>query len=66
MADTATALAELVKEENKFLEEFGAETNEHGVYIYESRNKNHIMNLPFVLRHYRDWLVENGILTEKL
>jgi hypothetical protein len=55
---------EYTKNEVKFLEENGAETNEHGVYIYESKSGNHSVNMAYYLRHYRDFLIDNKILNE--
>lgn len=48
-----------------FLEELGAEKNEHDAYIYVSSNGISSMNLALVLNHYKDWLLDNDLLREK-
>jgi len=53
---------ELIKDEVEFSEELGLEKNEHGVYIYVSSNKNSSINVPMVLQHYKEWLIEKGIV----
>jgi hypothetical protein len=53
---------ELIKDEVEFSEELGLEKNEHGVYIYGSSNKNSSINVPMVLQHYKEWLIEKGIV----
>ena len=58
-------MEEYIRNEIKFLQELDAETNEHGVYIYESKNKIHSINLPYILRQYRDWLIDHKIVKEK-
>ena len=55
---------ELIKNEVEFCEELGLEKNEHGVYIYESSNGNSSMNVPMVLQHYKEWLIENRLVKE--
>lgn len=55
---------ELIKNEVEFCRELGLEKNEHGVYIYESSNGNSSMNVPMVLQHYKEWLIENELVRE--
>ena len=55
---------ELIKNEVEFCEELGCEMNEHGAYIYESTNGNSSLNLPMVLQHYKEWLIENKLVRE--
>lgn len=55
---------ELIKNEVEFCEELGFEKNEHGVYIYQSSNGNSSMNVPMVLQHYKEWLIEKGLVRE--
>lgn len=63
---TEEQLAELIFYENKFCEsELEGVKNENGVFIYKSANGVQSINLPCVLRDYRDWLIEQGILYEK-
>jgi len=57
-------IAELLKNEIKFCEEFECIKNEHGAYIYNSKNRNHSFNLPAFLSDYKDWLIENNIVKE--
>jgi hypothetical protein len=56
---------EATKHPNQFLEELGAEKNEHDTYIYHSSNGISSMNLALVLMSYKDWLLDNDILREK-
>mgnify|MGYP000902156127 CR=1 FL=1 len=58
------AFEELIKNEVAFCEELDFEMNEHGVYIYESSNGNSSLNLPMVLQHYKEWLIENKLVKE--
>lgn len=55
---------ELIKNEVEFCEEMGFEKNEYGVYIYKSSNGNSSMNVPMVLQHYKEWLIENELVRE--
>jgi hypothetical protein len=50
-----------LKHEIKFCLDRDMETNEHGVFLYTSSNGNHLMNMPFILSDYRDFLVNQGI-----
>ena len=62
----AYKMDDLHRHEVKFLESDGYEKNEHGAYIYESSNKNHSLRLDGVLRAYKEWLIEKGIVIEKI
>jgi hypothetical protein len=55
-------IKELVKDELQFCEELDCVKNEHGVYIYKSSNEVHSFNLPLLLSHYKDWLIDNNIV----
>ena len=55
---------ELIKNEVEFCEEMEFEKNEHNAYIYKSSNGHETMNLPCILNHYKDWLIEKGIVKE--
>jgi len=57
-------LKEYVKHETKFCEEHDIEKNEHGVYLYISQNGVSQLSLDFILREYRDWLIEEGIVKQ--
>lgn len=59
-------IEELIKSELQFCEEIECEKNEHGQFIYESSNGNHSMNLPYILQDYKQWLIDNKILKEKV
>jgi hypothetical protein len=53
---------ELLKTERLFLEEMEAVKNENGKYLYKSTNEDEILLLDFYLKHYKDWLVQNGMV----
>lgn len=55
-------LDKLIENEVKFCEELQCEKNEHDLYIYKSINGAHSMNLPCILEHYKEWLIENGLV----
>jgi hypothetical protein len=57
-------LDDLTENEVKFCEEMEFEKNEHGVYIYQSSNGRSSMNLPFILQHYKEWLIEMELVRE--
>lgn len=57
-------IEETVINEEKFCKELEFVTNEHGVYIYKSQNLVSSINLPYILRHYKDWLIENNIVND--
>ncbi len=47
------AMTELIKDELEFCKEIDAVKNEHGQFIYESKNRVSSMNLPYVLQEYK-------------
>ncbi len=55
-------MEELIKHELEFCKEIDAEKNEHGQFIYESKNKVSSMNLPYVLEEYKQWLINKKIV----
>jgi hypothetical protein len=55
-------MEELIKNELEFCKEIDAEKNEHGQYIYESKNKASSMNLPYILEEYKQWLIDKKIV----
>lgn len=56
---------EHIKHETDFCENvLNARKNEHGVYIYKSSDGISSMNLPCVLQHYKEWLIEEGHVKE--
>lgn len=57
-------LKELTKHEVKFLEEQGADQNEHGVFLYISENGNSRISLDLFLTSYKEWLIEHKIVKE--
>jgi len=57
-------IEEAVKKEIEFCESIDCEKNEHGQFIYDSRNKKSAINLPYILMEYKDWLIENRIVSE--
>lgn len=58
------SINELVKDEVEFCKYIDAKADEHDAYIYESKDKKSVINLPFILQEYRDWLVDNHKVKE--
>ena len=57
-------IQELVKNEIEFCNEIDCEKNEHGQFIYESKNGKSTMNLPYVLQEYKQWLIDKRLIKE--
>lgn len=53
-------LNDLIKDEIDFCKSIDAEMNEKHQYIYESKNMKSVVNLPFILKEYREWLIDNN------
>lgn len=49
----------MIKDEIAFCEENGCIKNEHGQFIYISQDRHQSLNLSFILRDYKEWLIEN-------
>ena len=58
-------IKEIINNELDFCKEIDAEKNANGLYIYESQNKVSVMNLPFVLQEYKQWLIDRKIVKLK-
>jgi hypothetical protein len=43
-----------------------ARKNEYGVHIYKSVDGASSINLPCVLQHYKEWLIEQGLVVERI
>ena len=55
---------EFIKEEIKFCtEELQARPNKKGELIYTSEDGKHLFNLPHILADYKEWLVEQEIVS---
>lgn len=52
----------MIETEVKFLEREEFVKNEHGVYIYESKDGRMSINLPFILLEYKNYLIEERIV----
>ncbi len=50
--------------ENTFCKEHGFIKNEHGVYLYVSKNGEDAFNLTAVLEDYKEWIIKNKIVSE--
>lgn len=57
-------MEDLIKNEVEFCKEIDCEKNEHNQFIYESKNGKSIMNLPYVLMEYKQWLIDKGFVKE--
>lgn len=53
-----------IEQEKIFLQENDAVTNEYEQFIYTSSDGNHIINLPYILLEYKNFLIENKIVSE--
>ena len=49
----------LIQKELEFCASIECEKNEHGQYIYVSKNGASSFNLPYILLEYKNWLIEN-------
>ena len=49
----------MLENEINFCKENDFPINEHGAYIYISKDGTHKMNLPAILYDYKDWLIKN-------
>lgn len=58
-------MEELIKKELEFCKEIDCEEGEHG-FIYQSKNGKSIMNLPYVLLEYKQWLIAYKIVNANL
>lgn len=54
----------LIENEIQFCKESDMEKNEHHQFIYKSANEASSVNMPYILLEYKQWLVENKIVTE--
>lgn len=57
-------MEEIIKNEIEFCNEIDCEKNEHDQFIYESKNGKSVMNLPYVLMEYKQWLIDKGIVKD--
>jgi hypothetical protein len=57
-------MEDLIKNEVEFCSEIDCEKNEHNQFIYESKNGKSVMNLPYVLMEYKQWLIDKGFVKE--
>jgi len=57
-------MEDLIKNEVEFCNEIDCEKNEHNQFIYESKNGKSVMNLPYVLMEYKQWLIDKGFFKE--
>jgi len=60
--DEINTIAEIIVCELEFCKEIECEKNEHGQYIYTSKNGVSSMNLPYILEEYKQWLITKKIL----
>lgn len=48
--------------EKKFCEEFELKQNEHKQYIYSSTDNTSLINLPYILLEYKEYLLEQNLI----
>jgi len=59
----ADQIEEMAKYEIMFCNLQEMEKNEHGQFIFDSRNRKESFNLPYILYEYKEWLLENKIVS---
>ena len=52
----------IIKNENDFCESIDCEMNEFKLFIYDSRNTKSVINLPWILLEYKQWMIEKGFI----
>ena len=57
-------ITELIKDELEFCNEIDCEKNEHAQFLYISKNGSSSLNLPYVLREYKQWMIDKKIVEE--
>lgn len=48
--------------ELEFCEEIECVKNEHDQFIYTSKNGVSSFNLPYILREYKQWLIDKNVV----
>ena len=62
---TKMEIPKLIEREDKFCESIDCErTEDTKQFIYDSRNDKSVMNLPYVLLEYKQWLIDEGFIKE--
>lgn len=56
---------EMTKTERKYLSEAEFISAPNGNYHYNSRDGSHEILLDHILLDYKEWLIENGFVSEK-
>lgn len=51
---------ELIKIENDFCESVDCERSQGGQFTYYSENKASMMNVPYLLLEYKQWMIDQG------
>lgn len=54
----------LIKKEDEFCESIDCERNEAEQFIYYSKNGASLMNLPYILLEYKQWMIEQGYIKQ--
>lgn len=57
-------MVDTIKNELEFCNELELEKNEFDQFIYQSKNSKSIINLPYILQDYKQWLIDNYIVKE--
>ena len=62
---TKMEIPKLIEREDEFCESIDCErTEDTRQFIYDSRNDKSVMNLPYVLLEYKQWLIDEGFIKE--
>lgn len=51
-----------IKKEIVYCEELYCEKDQYGRFLYISHNNKSVINLPLVLKGYKEWLLEKEII----
>ncbi len=55
---------ELIKIEDEFCKSIDCERNQAEQFIYYSKNSKSLMNLPYILLEYKQWMIEQGFIKQ--
>jgi len=55
---------ELIKREDEFCESISCERNESQQAIYYSKSGKSMMNMPYILHEYKQWMIEQGYIIQ--
>ena len=57
-------IPKFIEKESEFCESIDCEKNEYNQFIYDSRNDKSVINLPYILLEYKQWMIEQGFIKQ--